>query len=69
MQRLTTSLGLPGFTAGHQSVVGRDLVVWYTTGFTHVPTVEEYPVMTTDTTGFSIRPSGFFDQDPALDAP
>ena len=62
-------LGLPEYTAGRQSVDGRDLVVWYTTGFTHVPTVEEYPVMTTDTTGFSIRPNGFFDQDPALDAP
>jgi primary-amine oxidase len=64
-----SGLGLPEYTADRQSVDGRDLVVWYTTGFTHVPTVEEYPVMTTDTTGFSIRPSGFFDQNPALDAP
>jgi len=30
---------------------------------------EEYPVMTTDTIGYSIRPKGFFDADPALDAP
>jgi primary-amine oxidase len=62
-------LGLPKYIAGHQSIQGQDLVAWYTTGFTHVPTVEEYPVMTTDTTGFSIRPSGFFDSNPALDAP
>ena len=62
-------LGLPRYTAGHEPITGRDLVTWYTTGFTHVPTVEEYPVMTTDTTGFSLRPSGFFDQNPALDAP
>jgi len=25
--------------------------------------------VTTDSTGFSIRPDGFFNQDPALDAP
>jgi Cu2+-containing amine oxidase len=25
--------------------------------------------MTTDTVGFTIRPDGFFDQNPALDAP
>ncbi len=61
--------GLPKYIAGHESVDGHDLVVWYTTGFTHVPTVEEYPVMTTDTIGFALRPNGFFDQNPALDAP
>jgi Cu2+-containing amine oxidase len=34
-----------------------------------VPTVEEYPVMTAETIGLSIRPSGFFDANEALDAP
>jgi primary-amine oxidase len=61
--------GLPEYTARHENVNGEDLVVWYTMGFTHVPTVEDYPVMTTDLNGFSIRPSGFFDQNPALDVP
>jgi primary-amine oxidase len=36
---------------------------------THVPTVEEYPVMTTDFLTFALRPLGFFDRNPALDAP
>jgi primary-amine oxidase len=62
-------LGVPKYIAGHQNIQGQDLVLWYTMGFTHVPTVEEYPVMTTDTVGFSIRPSGFFNANPALDAP
>jgi primary-amine oxidase len=61
--------GLPQYVADHGSVDGRDLVVWYTASFTHHPAVEEYPVMTADTVGFTIRPDGFFDQNPALDAP
>ncbi len=61
--------GLPEYIADHASVTGRDLVVWYTASFTHDPSVEEYPVMTTESVGFSLRPDGFFDQNPALDAP
>jgi primary-amine oxidase len=40
-----------------------------TTSFTHHPTVEEYPVMTTESVGFQLRPDGFFDRNPALTAP
>lgn len=61
--------GLPEFIAPHANVDGQDLVVWYTLGLTHVPAVEEYPVMTTDTISFALRPQGFFDRNPALDAP
>ncbi|MDQ6919025.1 MAG: tyramine oxidase, partial [Candidatus Dormibacteraeota bacterium] len=61
--------GLPEYIAGKSNVNGQDLVVWYTLGLTHVPTVEEYPVMTSDTVSFALRPSGFFNQNPALDAP
>jgi primary-amine oxidase len=42
-------------------------VLWVTTGFTHLPDVEEYPVMTSESVGFSLRPDGFFDRNPALD--
>lgn len=31
--------------------------------------IEDYPVMTRDTVGFSLQPDGFFDQNAALDAP
>src|ERR1019366_6406770 len=29
----------------------------------------DYPVMSSETIGFSLRPDGFFNQDPALDVP
>ena len=46
-----------------------DVVVWYTAGFTHIARPEDYPVMPTDSLGFRIIPHGFFDRNPALDAP
>jgi primary-amine oxidase len=55
--------------ANSENTQGTDVVVWATVAVTHHPTVEEYPVMTTETTGLSLRPSGFFSQNPALDAP
>jgi primary-amine oxidase len=61
--------GVPSYIASHKDIQDRDLVLWYTTGFTHVPTIEEYPVMATESIGFALRPKGFFDQNPALDAP
>jgi len=61
--------GLTKYVADHQSVDDRDLVVWYTATFTHSPSVEDYPVMPTAGIGFQIRPHGFFDENPALDAP
>jgi primary-amine oxidase len=61
--------GVTDYTADHANVDGTDLVVWYTTGFTHVPAVEDFPVMNRETVGFSLRPNGFFDENPALDAP
>jgi primary-amine oxidase len=60
----TAGDGLPADVADRANIDGRDLVVWYTAGFTHEPTVEEYPVMTRETVGFSLRPDGFFDHNP-----
>jgi len=61
--------GLPRYVAQRSGVDGQDLVIWYTVGFTHDPTVEEYPVMTREVVGFTLRPDGFFDRNPAFDAP
>ena len=47
----------------------RDLVVWYTFGQTHVPRLEDWPVMPVSSIGFLLRPDGFFDRNPALDLP
>jgi primary-amine oxidase len=61
--------GLTKYISGQQNTEGTDVVVWYTAAFTHLPSVENYPVMSSETIGFALRPDGFFDQDPALDAP
>ena len=61
--------GLPKYVSDHASIDGKDLVVWYTAAFTHHTRVEDYPVMTRETVGFTLQPDGFFDQNPALDAP
>jgi primary-amine oxidase len=61
--------GLASYAAGKASVRGKDDVVWVTTSFTHLPDIEEYPVMTSEEVGFSLRPDGFFDRNPALDVP
>ena len=61
--------GLTSYTSPAENVNGKDVVVWYTPTITHIPHVEEYPVMTTETAHFHIEPDGFFNSNPALDAP
>ncbi|CZR57083.1 related to copper amine oxidase [Phialocephala subalpina] len=46
-----------------------DIVVWHSISLTHNPRPEDYPVMPCDTMVVSLKPSGFFDQNPALDVP
>lgn len=61
--------GLTAYASPAESLDGKDVVVWYTPAFTHVPHVEDYPVMTTESAHFQLEPHGFFDANPALDAP
>jgi primary-amine oxidase len=61
--------GLPRWTQADRAIVDRDLVVWYTFGQTHIPRVEDWPVMPVASIGFLLRPDGFFDGNPALDLP
>jgi primary-amine oxidase len=61
--------GLPRFVSNNENANGRDVVVWYTAGFTHQPHVEDYPVMPLERLSFALRPHGFFDANPALDVP
>jgi primary-amine oxidase len=61
--------GLPKYVAARAPAVNTDLVFWYTVGFRHVPRAEDWPVMPTLFTGFSLRPQNFFDGSPALDVP
>ena len=61
--------GLPEWTAQDRSVQDRDLVVWYTFGHHHVPRPEDWPVMPVAMIGFTLKPVGFFERNPALDVP
>ena len=59
--------GLPKWTAQNRSVENEDIVVWYVIGHNHLPRLEDWPVMPTAQLGFLLKPSGFFDKNPALD--
>ena len=61
--------GLPAYTEANRSVDNQDVVVWYSFGHHHIPRPEDWPVMPVMYTGFSLKPVGFFDQNPALDVP
>lgn len=59
--------GLPVWTAAGRPVTDADVVLWYVFGIHHVPRVEDWPVMPADTVSFWLKPTGFFDANPALD--
>jgi primary-amine oxidase len=61
--------GLPEWTSADRPIDDSDIVVWYTFGHHHVPRPEDWPIMPVHRMGFSLRPVGFFDRNPALDVP
>ncbi|MBD0334224.1 MAG: primary-amine oxidase [Cyanobacteria bacterium Co-bin13] len=61
--------GLPKWTKADRAIANTDLVVWYTFGHHHIPRPEDWPVMPVAYSGFTLKPVGFFDRNPALDVP
>lgn len=61
--------GLPAWTAADRNVENTDVVVWYTMGHNHLPSLEDWPVMPVACIGFTLKPTGFFDHSPAMDLP
>ena len=61
--------GLPAYASGNEQVRDADIVVWHTLVSHHVVRPEDWPVMPVTTVGLQLRPSGFFDTNPALDLP
>jgi primary-amine oxidase len=61
--------GLPAWTAADRDVEDTDIVLWHTFGLTHFPRPEDWPVMPVDSTGFVLKPHGFFGRNPTLDLP
>jgi primary-amine oxidase len=61
--------GLPRWTEGDRPIENTDVVVWYTFGHHHIPRPEDWPVMPVAYSGFTLKPVGFFNANPALDVP
>ncbi|KAK3270869.1 D-amino acid oxidase, partial [Cymbomonas tetramitiformis] len=58
--------GLPRWADQNRCIDGQSVVLWYTFGVTHVPRLEDWPVMPVEYAGFVLQPAGFFDRSPAV---
>jgi primary-amine oxidase len=61
--------GLPKYIAQNRTIDNEDIVVWHTFGSTHVCRPEDFPVMPVEYVGFTLKPHGFFAENPAMDLP
>ncbi|BAZ11982.1 copper amine oxidase [Calothrix sp. NIES-4071] len=61
--------GLPEYISNDESLMSKDIVLWYSMGVTHVPRPEDWPVMPTHRVGFKLVPRGFFNRNPAINLP
>ncbi len=61
--------GLPAWTAQNRAIENTDVVLWHSFGVHHLPRPEDHPVQSCVMCGFTLAPSGFFDQNPVIDLP
>jgi primary-amine oxidase len=61
--------GITSWIADDAPLVGTDVVLWYVFGIHHITRIEDWPIMPVDIISFWLKPFGFFDQNPSLDAP
>ncbi|KAJ7558793.1 hypothetical protein O6H91_04G056000 [Diphasiastrum complanatum] len=61
--------GLPTWVKQDRNLEEANVVLWYVFGVTHVPRLEDWPVMPVEHVGFSLMPHGFFNCSPAIDVP
>ncbi len=58
--------GLPAMVSDNESLLGKDVVLWYNLGVTHMVRPEDWPIMNVHTIGFSLMPFGFFEKNPVV---
>lgn len=61
--------GLPQWTQANRSIEETDVVTWYVFAHHHVTRPEDWPIMPTAYSSFTLKPLGFFNANPALDVP
>ncbi|KAJ6386983.1 hypothetical protein OIU78_016840 [Salix suchowensis] len=61
--------GLATWVKQNRPLEETDIVLWYVFGITHIPRLEDWPVMPVERIGFMLMPHGFFNCSPAVDVP
>jgi primary-amine oxidase len=63
--------GIKSFVSRTESenVRNEDIVVWHSFSLTHIPRIEDFPVMPCEIITVGLKPSNFFEGNPALDVP
>ncbi|KAL5214501.1 hypothetical protein ABZP36_003653 [Zizania latifolia] len=61
--------GLATWVKKDRSLEETNIVLWYVFGLTHIPRMEDWPVMPVERIGFMLMPHGFFNCSPAVDVP
>jgi primary-amine oxidase len=61
--------GLPKYIQQNRAIENEEIVLWHSFGHTHVCKPEDFPVMPVEYAGFTLKPNGFFTENPAMDLP